>query len=184
MRIIAAWKKWWVALLFLPQLLAGSGVILLWYFQNEQWARLTLNWLATDPGQITLVVIAAYAIFMALATISVAIFRPTTTKQLTVARDGAFHVKVDQEAVEKHLRLALAEYELYNAQAHVKMHRNSQQADVNVSGMLSGRVAPEQLQTDLRATIANSLKQHFNIDLRKLKVNLQPYDYKQEVAII
>lgn len=181
---MAAWKKWWVTWLLLIQALLAGGGILLWYFQDEQWARFTLGWLITPPGQITMVVIAAYLIVIAVVTIGVAIFRPTTSKQMTIAHNGAYRVKVDKGAVEKSLRFALASYDLYNADAKVKMHRNSQQADVTVNGMLSQRADARHLQHNIHHTIANDLKQQFNIDLRKLKVNLTPYNHKQKVAII
>lgn len=181
---MAAWKKWWVTLFFLvPALVAGAG-ILLWYFQDEFWAQLTLGWLASPPGQVTMVVFAAYLIVLAVATIGVAVFRPTTSRQMTIAHDGAYRVKVDQGAVEKNLRLSLAPYELYNADAKVKMHRNRRQADVTVAGMLSQRSDARQLQENIHHTIANDLKQQFNIELRKLKVNLTPYNHKQKVAIV
>lgn len=53
-----------------------------------------------------------------------------------------------------------------------------------VGGMLSQRSDPQLLQRTIQHTITQNLKQRFNIDLRKLKVNLKPYDHKQTIAII
>lgn len=181
---MAAWQKWWVTLLFLiPALIAGSG-ILLWYFQSEAAAQLAINWLATPRGQLTLVVFAIYLIILAVGTIATAIFRPTTVKQLTIVRDGAYQVNIDRGAVEKSLRLSLAPYDLYNAAARVKMHRRHRQADVTITAMLSQRSDARHLRASLHHTIANNLKQQFNIDLRKLWVKLTPYDHQQKVAIV
>lgn len=181
---MAAWQKWWVTLLFLIQALVAGGGILLWYFQREPEAQLILGWLATPPGQATMVGVAAYLIVLALGTIAAAVFRPTTVKQLTIVHDGAYQVKVDQGAVEKNLRLTLAPYELYNADAKVRMHKRRRQADVTITGMLSQRSEARHLRADLHRTIANDLKQQFDIDLRKLKVKLTPYNHKQKVAIV
>ncbi|MDD6432286.1 MAG: alkaline shock response membrane anchor protein AmaP [Lactobacillaceae bacterium] len=181
---MAAWKKWWAFWVFLIQaLIAGSGIAL-WYFQDQTWAQGILSWLVTNPGQITMVVIAGYLVLLALVTIGIAIFRPTTTKKMTIVHDGPYKMHVDQAAVEKDLRLSLASYDLYNPDVKIKMHRSSQQADVTVGGMLSQRSNPQLLQRNIQHTIAQDLKHQFNIDLRKLKVNLKPYDNKQAVAII
>lgn len=181
---MAAWKKWWAFWAFLVQALIAAGGILLWYFQDQTWARFVLGWLATEPGQITMVAIAGYLILVALVTIGIALFRPTTTKKMTIVHDGAYKMRVDQAAVEKNLRLALADYDLYNTDVKVKMHRNSQQADVTVDGMLSQRSNPQRLQGSIQRTIAHDLAEQFNIELRKLRVNLKPYNHKQSVAIV
>ncbi len=181
---MAAWKKWWAFWAFLIQALVAGGGILLWYFQDQAWAQVALSWLATEPGQITMVVIAAYLVILALVTIGIAVFRPTTTKKMTIVHDGPYQMRVDQAAVEKNLRLSLADYDLYNTDVKVKMHRNSQRADVTVGGMLSQRSNPQLLQRNIQHTIARDLKQQFDIELRKLKVNLKPYSHKQSVAII
>ena len=181
---MAAWKKWWAFWAFLVQaLIAGSGIAL-WYFQDQSWAQDTLSWLATNPGQITMVIIAGYLILLALVTIGIAIFQPTTTKKMTIVHDGPYKMHIDQAAVEKDLRLSVANYDLYNPAVKIKMHRRSQQADVMVGGMLSQRSDPQLLQRTIQHTITQNLKQRFNIDLRKLKVNLKPYDHKQTIAII
>lgn len=44
--------------------------------------------------------------------------------------------------------------------------------------------AARHLRASLHHTIANDLKQQFNIDLRKLRVKLTPYDHQQKVAIV
>ena len=181
---MAAWKKWWVAWLFIIQALLGTGTILLWYFQNEPAARLILAWLATRAGQITIVVIAGYLIVLAVATIAIAVFRPTTSKQLTIVNDGPYRVKIDKQAVEKNIQLALADYDLYNTDAKVKMHKNSRQADVTVNGILSQRSDSRHLKQSIHDHIATNLKEQFDIDLRKLRVNLKPFNHKQDVVIV
>lgn len=181
---MAAWKKWLAFWAFLIQALVAGGGILLWYFQDQAWAQVVLGWLATTPGQVTMVVIASYLLLIALVTIGIAVFRPTTTKKMTIVHDGPYQMRVDQTAVEKNLCLALADYDLYNTDVKVKMHRNSQQADVTVGGMLSQRSNPQLLRRNIQHTIAQNLKQQFDIDLRKLKVNLKPYSHKQYVAIV
>lgn len=181
---MAAWKKWWAFGAFLIQALIAGGGILLWYFQDQAWAQVARGWLATKPGQITMVVIAGYLVLLALVTIGIAVFRPTTTKKMTIVHDGPYQMRIDQAAVEKNLCLSLADYDLYNTDVKVKMHRNSQQADVTVDGMLSQRSNPELLQRSIQHQVAQDLKQQFNINLRKLRVNLRPYNHKQSVAII
>lgn len=179
-----AWKKWWVTWLFIIQALLGTGVILLWSFQNEPVAQLIIGWLATRAGQITLVVLAAYLIVLAVVTIAIAVFRPTTSKQLTIVDDGPYRVRIDKQAVEKNIQLSLADYDLYNTDATVKMHKNSRQADVTVSGILSQRSDSRHLKRSIHDHIATNLKEQFDIDLRKLRVNLKPYNHKQDVVIV
>lgn len=181
---MAAWKKWWVFFLFLVQVIIAGSVIVLWAFQDAHWARTALDWLFTAPGQITMVVLAGYLILVALVTIGVAVFRPTTTKKMTIVRNGSYRVNLDQAAVEKGLRMSLAPYEIYNTDAKVKMHRNSHRADVTVTGMLSERTNPVFLQSNIRHTVRNDLKSKFNIDLQKLKLDLKPYNHKQKVEIL
>lgn len=181
---MAAWKKRWVTLFFLLQSLIAGSVILIWYFQEADWAKATSSWLVSSPGQVTTVVIASYLVVLGLATIVVANFRPTTAKQMTIFRTGGYKVKIDQTAVENGIRMSLTPFELYNAKARVKMHRNSQKADVVVSGMLSTRSNPLMLKNEISQTIRADLKRKFNIELRKLKVDLTPYSYKQKVEIV
>ncbi|VTX86359.1 alkaline shock response membrane anchor protein AmaP [Limosilactobacillus oris] len=64
------------------------------------------------------------------------------------------------------------------------MHRRHRQADVTITAMLSQRSDARHLRASLHHTIANDLKQQFNIDLRKLRVKLTPYDHQQKVAIV
>lgn len=64
------------------------------------------------------------------------------------------------------------------------MHRRHRQADITITAMLSQLSDARHLRASLHHTIANDLKQQFNIDLRKLRVKLTPYDHQQKVAIV
>ncbi|WP_251575326.1 alkaline shock response membrane anchor protein AmaP [Limosilactobacillus agrestimuris] len=181
---MANWKKWWITLTMLIQGLIGGLVILLWIFRHEPWTLELNHWLLTTPGQYTIIGLASYIILMAIIVIGSSIFRPTTSKQLIIARSGARHISVDRAAVEKSIRLSLSSFGLYNPTTKVKMLKNRQKADVTVTGMLSTQSNPELLKTSLTDTIENNLQTNFAIGLRKLRVRLEPYNHKKTVTVI
>ncbi|MBD8085222.1 hypothetical protein HUK45_02940 [Limosilactobacillus sp. c9Ua_26_M] len=84
----------------------------------------------------------------------------------------------------KNIQLALADYDLYNNDAKAKMHKNSRQADVTVNGILSQRSDSRHLKQSIHDHIVTNLKEQFDIDLRKLRVNLKPFNHKQDVVIV
>lgn len=181
---MAAWKKWWISLAMLLQIIVGATVILLWVYRDQAWTIPINDWLHSPLGQQFAVGVATFLIIVALTVIAVTVFRPTTTKQLTIARDGAHKVQIDRQAVEHSLRTSIAQYNLYNPEIKLRMHRNDRKADVTVDGMLSNRTNPELLHSTLLQTIKTDLKQGFNIELNKLKVNLRPYTDKKSVVIV
>ncbi|MCI1975350.1 MAG: alkaline shock response membrane anchor protein AmaP [Limosilactobacillus sp.] len=181
---MANWKKWWITLAMLVQGLIGGIVILLLIFRHEPWTLEINHWLLTTPGQYTIIGLASYIILMAIIVIGSSIFRPSTSKQLVIARDGARHISVDKAAVEKSIRLSLSNFGLYNPTTKVKMLKNRQEADVTVSGMLSGQSDPELLKNSLADTIENDLQRNFAIGLRKLQVRLEPYSHKKTVTVV
>ena len=181
---MANWKKWWITIAMLIQGLIGGIVILLWIFRHEPWILGISQWLLTRPGQYTIIGLASYIILMAIIVIGSSIFRPTTSKQLIIARDGARHISVDKTAVENSIRLNLSSFGLYNPTTTVKMLKNRQEADVTVTGMLSGQSDPELLKNSLTDAIENNLQTNFAIGLRKLRVRLEPYSHKKSVTVV
>lgn len=98
--------------------------------------------------------------------------------------DGARHISVDKTAVENSIRLNLSSFGLYNPTTKVKMLKNRQEADVTVTGMLSGQSDPELLKNSLTDAIENNLQTNFAIGLRKLRVRLEPYSHKKSVTVV
>lgn len=181
---MAAWKKWFVTIGMLLQGLIGGAIIMLWAFRSETWAQQIDNWLYSEYGQYTILALSGYLIFTALLTLGIAIFRPTTSRQLTIAKDGASHLQIDRAAVENSVRHSIAHHEIYNPQTKVKLLKNRQMADVQVEGMMSSRTNLNLLQADIQSEIANNLENNYAIGLRKLKVNLKPYNHRDTVAVV
>lgn len=181
---MAAWKKWWITIALLPQVIVSTVVILLWVYRTELWTVPINDWLHSPIGQQFAVGVAIYLIVIAIVTWAIAVFRPTTTKQMTIANDGANRVQIDRHAVEHSLKTSIAKYDLYNPDVKLKMHKHNQQADVTVKGMLSNRSTPQALHSAIQETIRTDLKQGFDIDLNRLRVNLKPYSDKETVAIV
>lgn len=181
---MTAWKKWWISFAMLLQIIVGTVVILLWVYRDQEWTIPINDWLHSPIGQQFSAGVAGFLIIVALTVMAVAIFRPTTTKQMTIAEDGANKVQVDRQAVEHSLTTSIAKYDLYNPAIKLRMHRHNHKADVVVNGMMSKRTNPQLLHSALLQTIKNDLKQGFNIDLNKLRVNLRPYNDKKSVVIV
>lgn len=93
---MANWKKWWVTLAMLLQGLIGGIIISLWFFRHEPWTLGINQWLLTTPGQLTIIGLAGYLLLIAIIIIGIALFRPTTSKQLVIARNGARHISIDK----------------------------------------------------------------------------------------
>lgn len=181
---MAAWKKWWISFAMLLQIIVGTVVILLWVYRDEAWTIPVNDWLHSPVGQQFSAGVAVFLIIVALTVMAVAIFRPTTTKQMTIAKDGANKVQIDRQAVEHSLKTSIAKYDLYNPAIKLRMHRHNQKADVTVNGMLSSRTNPKMLHSAIQQTIRTDLKQRFNIDLNKLRISLDPYSDKKSVVIV
>ena len=181
---MAAWKKWWITIALLPQAIVGTVVILLWVYRTQLWTVPINDWLHSPLGQQFTVGIAIYLIVIAVITWAIAVFRPTTTKQMTIANDGAHRVQIDRHAVEHSLKTSIAQYDLYNPDVKLRMHKHDQLADVTVTGMLSNRTNPQVLQSAIQQTIKTDLKQGFDIDINRLRINLKPYSAKETVAIV
>ena len=181
---MAAWKKWFVTIGMLLQGLIGGAMILLWAFRSETWVQQIDNWLYSEYGQYTILALSGYLIFTALLTLGIAIFRPTTSRQLTIARDGASDLRIDRSAIESSVRHSIAHHEIYNPQTKVKLLKNRQMADVQVEGMLSSRTDLNILKSNIQSEIANNLENNYAIGLRKLKVNLKPYNHRDTVAVV
>ena len=64
------------------------------------------------------------------------------------------------------------------------MLKNRQEADVTVTGILSGQSDPELLKNSLTDVIENNLQTNFAIGLRKLRVCLEPYSHKKSVTVV
>ena len=91
---MAAWKKWLVTIGMLLQGLIGGAIIMLWAFRSETWAQQIDNWLYSQYGQYTILALSGYLVFTALLTFAIAVFRPTTTSQLTIAKDVPINTKL------------------------------------------------------------------------------------------
>ncbi|MBC8744832.1 alkaline shock response membrane anchor protein AmaP [Lactobacillus sp. Marseille-P7033] len=181
---MAAWKKWWISFAMLLQIIVGTVVVSLWFYHDQTWTIPVNDWLHSSTGQSFSAGVAMFLIIVALTVMAVAIFRPTTTKQMVIAKEGANKVQIDQQAVEHSLGTSIAKYDLYNPVIKLKMHRNNRKADVTVHGMLSNRTNPKLIHTVLLQTIKENLKQDFDIDLNKLHVKLSPYTDKKSVVVV
>lgn len=181
---MAAWKKWWVSFVMMLQVIIGIAVVSLWFYRDQTWMIPVNDWLHSPIGQSFSAGVAVFLIIVALTVIAIAVFRPTTTKQMTIAKDGANKVQIDQHAVEHSLTTSIAKFDLYNPVIKFKMHRNNRNADVTVHGMLSKRTNPKLIHTVLLQTIKENLKRDFDIDLNKLHIKLSPYSNKESVNIV
>lgn len=181
---MAAWKKWWITVAMLLQIFVGTTVALLWIFRNQTWTIPINDWLHSPLGQQLSAGIGIFLVVVALIVLAIALFRPTTSKQMTIAKEGASKVQIDRNAVEHSLKTSLAKFDLYNPAVKLRMHRHNRKADVTVHGMLSGRTNPELLHSVILQSVKGDLKGNFNIDLNKLRVKLQPYTDKKSVSIV
>ena len=103
--------------------------------------------------------VAVFLIIVALTVIAIAVFRPTTTKQMTIAKDGANKIQIDQHAVEHSLTTSIAKFDLYNPVIKLKMHRNNHNADVTIHGMMSNRTNPKLIHTVLPRQLKKTLNE-------------------------
>src|SRR5699024_12091032 len=93
---MAAWKKWWVSFVMMLQVIVGIVVVSLWFYRDQTWTIPVNDWLYSPIGQSFSAGVAVFLIIVALTVIAIAVFRPTTTKQMTIARDGANKVQIDR----------------------------------------------------------------------------------------
>ena len=103
---------------------------------------------------------------------------------MTIHRDHASKVQIDQKAVENNVRLTLGKYDLFNIEVKVKLLSNRKQADVVVVATLSQTTDPTVLESQITQTVRRDLKEMLNIKLRRLNLKLKPYHYDQKVTIV
>ena len=90
------------------------------------------DYLLTDLGQKVILGLGIYLVVLAVLWLSWTISRPTTQGSMTIHRDHASKVQIDQKAVENNVRLTLGKYDLFNIEVKVKLLSNRKQADVVV----------------------------------------------------
>lgn len=179
-----AWIKWSVCFGMFLQAAVGGIVIAWWFFPQASIFQNIFAYLLTDFGQKVILGLGIYLVVLAVLWLSWTISRPTTQGSMTIHRDHASKVQIDQKAVENNVRLTLGKYDLFNIEVKVKLLSNRKQADVVVVATLSQTTDPTVLESQITQTVRRDLKEMLNIELRRLNLKLKPYHYDQKVTIV
>ena len=99
---MTAWKKWWISFVMMLQVIVGIVVVSLWFYRDQTWTIPVNDWLHSSIGQSFSAGVAVFLIIVALTVIAIAVFRPTTTKQMTIAKDGANKIQIDHSELRFH----------------------------------------------------------------------------------
>lgn len=179
-----SWIKMSICFVMFLKAALGGIVIAWWFFPQASIFQDIFDYLLTDLGQKVILGLGIYLVVLAVLWLSWTISRPTTQGSMTIHRDHASKVQIDQKAVENNVRLTLGKYDLFNIEVKVKLLSNRKQADVVVVAMLSQTTDPTVLESQLTQTVRRDLKEMLNIELRRLNLKLKPYHYDQKVTIV
>lgn len=180
------WKKTFLALVGLLQILIGILVILHTYYFDLSEIYALNQWLSdTESGQLALLTSQVFIILVGLVFLGIALFSHRTSNQLVIFKDHTNQLMIDRSAVERNLRLVLSkEYEIANIDIKLKLLRNKRQAKVKITGNLINESDLDDLEKNISKTIQDNLEQVLNIGVKHLTLKLSPYSDGDKVTVI
>ncbi|KRL38469.1 hypothetical protein FD20_GL001671 [Liquorilactobacillus uvarum DSM 19971] len=183
---LPAWKKSFVILVGLLQIVIGILVILhTYYFDLSQFYSLN-QWLSdTEDGQLLLLFSQVFIVLVGFIFLGTGLFSHRTSNQLVIFQDHTNRLMIDRSAVEQNLRLVLSkEYDIANIDIKLKLLKNKRQAKVKITGKLINETDLDSLEKDISKTIQTNLEQILNIGVKHLTLKLSPYSEGDKVTVI